>query len=62
MRIQQIIEFELRESESVDSTCTSTTGYFHYKTKISKAVGKSLIGLLFATKILPEAMYLTSPI
>ena len=34
--IEQIIEFELRGPGSTGRTCTSTTGYFHNKTKIFK--------------------------
>ena len=35
--MEQIIEFELRGLESPGRTRTPTTGYFHDKTKISKA-------------------------
>ena len=35
MRIEQIIEFELRGPESCSCTCTLKTSYFHDKTKIS---------------------------
>ena len=46
MLIEQIIEFELRGPGHPDRTCTSTTGYFHDKTKISKAIGNSSSGLI----------------
>ena len=36
MLIEQIIELQLRGSGLPDQTCTPITGYFHYKTKISK--------------------------
>ena len=37
MLIEQIIEFELRGPLPSGRTGSSTTGYFHDKTKISKA-------------------------
>ena len=37
MLIEQIIEFELRGPLPSGRTCSPTTGYFHEKTKISKA-------------------------
>ena len=37
MLIEQRIEFELRGPRPCSRTCTLTTGYFHDKTKISKA-------------------------
>ena len=36
MLIEQIIQFELRGPGLRSRTSTSTTGYFHIKTKISK--------------------------
>ena len=36
MLIEQIIEFEFRSLGPLDRTCTPTTGYFHFKTKMSK--------------------------
>ena len=36
MLIEQIIEFEWRGLGPLDRTCTLTTGYFHFKSKISK--------------------------
>ena len=36
MLIEQIIEFKLRGLGPLNRTCTSTSGYFHVKTKISK--------------------------
>ena len=36
MLIEQIIEFKLKGLESLNRTCTPTTGNFHVKTKISK--------------------------
>ena len=36
MLIEQIIEFEWRGLGPLDRTCTLTTGYFHFKTKISR--------------------------
>ena len=36
MLIEQIVELQLRGPEPPDLTCTSITGYFHDKTKISK--------------------------
>ena len=36
MLIEQIIEIELRDIGPLDRACTSTTGYFYVKTKISK--------------------------
>ena len=53
MFIKQIIKFELRGPWPPARTCTPTTGYFYDKTKISSS------GLLFAAKILQDAMYLT---
>ena len=38
MLIEQIIEFDLRRPEPPCRTLTPTTGYFHDKTKISKAI------------------------
>ena len=37
MLIEQIIEFKLREPGPLSRTCTPKPGYFHDKTKISKA-------------------------
>ena len=37
MLIEQIIEFELRRPGPSGQTCASKPGYFHDKTKISKA-------------------------
>ena len=36
MLIEQIVEFQLREPGPPGLTCTSITGYFHDKTKVSK--------------------------
>ena len=36
MLIEQIIEYEWWGLGPLDRTCTLTTGYFHFKTKISK--------------------------
>ena len=36
MLIEQIIEFKLRGLGPLNRTWTSTSGYFHVKTKISK--------------------------
>ena len=36
MLIEQINEFELRGPGPTGGTCTTTAGYFHDKTKISK--------------------------
>ena len=58
MLIEQIIEFELREPGPPGSTCTTTTRYFHDKTKVS--LKKSSKRSIFIVKILQEAMYLTS--
>ena len=60
MLIEQIIEFQLRDSGPPGRTCTSTTGQLHDKTKIS-VKQKSSSGLLFTAKILQEAMCLTTP-
>ena len=35
MLIEQIIEFKLRSLGPLNRTCTPTTGYFHFKTKVS---------------------------
>ena len=56
MRIEQIIEFQLRGSGPLGRTCTPIIGKLHDKTKISS--GKSSNGLLFIAKILQEAMCL----
>ena len=50
MLIEQIIEFELKVPRHLgpDRTCIPKTGYFHDKTKISKA--KSSIEVLFNAK------------
>ena len=37
MLIEQIIELQLRRPGSLDQTCTPIIGYFHDKTKASKA-------------------------
>ena len=58
MLIEQIIEFELREPGPPGSTCTTTTRYFHDKTKVS--LKKSSKRSIFIVKILQEAMYLIS--
>ena len=54
MLIEQVIEFKLMGPGPPGRACTSTTGYFHDKTKSSR-------GSLFTVKILQEAMHLTSP-
>ena len=36
MLIEQIVELQLRRSGPPGLTCTSITGYFHDKTKVSK--------------------------
>ena len=61
MLIKQTYEFELRGPgpPSCRPTCTITSGCFYDKTKTSSR--KSSIGLLFAAKILHEAMYLAFP-
>ena len=43
MLIEQIIEFEFRGPEPPSRTCTPKTGYFHDKTKISKANSRVII-------------------
>ena len=58
MLIDKIIEFELRRPGLPRRTCTHKPGYFHDKTKLSKANSSDYLLL----KILQEVMYLTSPI
>ena len=58
MRIEQIIEFELRGSGPPGCTYNPKTGYFHEKTKISKANRR--MNHYLQLKILQEAMHLAS--
>ena len=62
MLIEQIIEFELRESWPSGRVCTYATGYFHDMTiqKSLKNIVEWII-LLFTAKILQYAKHLTSP-
>ena len=55
MLIEQIVELQLRGPGPLGLTCTSITGYFHDKTKISKENLSSTAKMLHAT------MHLTSP-
>ena len=59
MLIEQIVEYQLRGPGPLGLTCTSITGYFHNKAKISKE--KSSSGFSFTAKMLHETMHLTSP-
>ena len=43
MLIEQIIEFELRGHGLSSPTCSPQTGYFHGKTKLSKANTRIII-------------------
>ena len=43
MLVEQMIEFELREARPPNRTCTPESGYFHNKTKISKANNTQVI-------------------
>ena len=54
-RKSKIIEYESKGPGPSGRTCTSTTGYFYDKTKISSFSS----GSLFIAKILQEAMYFT---
>ena len=38
MIIEQIIEYKLRGLGPLNRTCTPTTGYFHFKRKVSKEI------------------------
>ena len=51
MLIEQIIDFELRGPGPLGRTCTPKTGYFHDKTKISKAKRSSSESLFTAKNI-----------
>ena len=59
MLIEEIVELQLRGPGFPGLTCTSITGYFHDKTKIS--LGKSSSRFSFTAKMLHESMHLTSP-
>ena len=58
MLTEQIIEFELRGPGLSSRTCTPKPGYFHDRTKISKANPRVIDYSLL--KILHEKMYLAS--
>ena len=58
MLIEQIIEFQWKGPGPPGLTCTSITGYFHDKTKISKENLQG--GFSFTAKMLHETMHLTS--
>ena len=53
MLIEQIVELHYRGPGLTGLTCTSTTGYFHDKTKISKEN--------LTAKMLHETLLLTFP-
>ena len=59
MLIEQIIAFELRRMGHLSCTYTPTTGYFHDKTKISKANFR--VNDYLQLNISQKIMYLTSP-
>ena len=43
MLIEQIIKFELRGPRPPNRTCAAESGYFHDKTKVSKANNTQVI-------------------
>ena len=59
--IEQIIEFELRSPGPPGRTCTSTTGKFHEKTKISEENLRVDDYEVFTARILQKVVHLTSP-
>ena len=61
MLIEQIVELQLRGPGPPGLTCTSITGYFHDKTKISKE--NLRVGFHLQPKCCTrvETMHLTSP-
>ena len=59
MLIEIIVELQLRGPGPPGLTCTSITGYFHDKTKISKE--NLRVGFSFTAKMLRKTMHLTSP-